>query len=180
MPRRRVVCTMLFVQLACVRFSGWVDAGDGSTCLVSSPLFISFRYSFSCCACDQAPRYYNGNCGKQVTYGRLSFLELMHFHDVDSMTGGLTPMEKRQQATACVFMCSVNVVLNLISFCDSQVRQCVQVCRFTHSSFLVSCLSVSVESISAVYMRRMRAGFHSKLSVWLGSRRHRRMFGSSG
>lgn len=79
MPRRRVVCTMLFVQLACVRFSGWVDAGDGSTCLVCSAVCISFLYSFSFSACDQAPRYYNGNCGKQVTYGRLSFLDLSIF-----------------------------------------------------------------------------------------------------
>ena len=61
------------LQLACVRFSGWADAGDGSTCLVSSPLCISFRFFFVRFARDQAPRYYNGNCGKEVTYGRLSF-----------------------------------------------------------------------------------------------------------
>ena len=62
----------------------------------------------------------------------------MHFRDVDAMTGGLTPMEKRQQATACVFMCSLKVVLDLMSSCGSQVRQCIPVCRFTCASFLLS------------------------------------------
>ena len=96
--------------------------------------FVSVFFRF---ARDQAPRYYNGNCGKEVTYGRLSFLELMHFRDVDAMTGGLTPTEKRQQATASVFMCSLKVVLDLMSFCGLQVRQCIPVCRFTCNRFLL-------------------------------------------